>query len=117
MHIDEDLGEVRTWDEAVDQALALHAAGKIDAVTTISVNEFSCGGYVATPLRGMGFPEEQVLDNLRSLGPILYPGHDRLRLARVQIRGVHPEYPDQDVLSVFLIVYLKPEENVTVQLG
>lgn len=107
----EDLGEVRTWDEAIDRAQELREAGKVDAVATVSVKEFSQGSYVATPLRGMGFSEEEVLDNLRSLGPVLYPEHERLRLVLREVKTAHPAYPEKDALSYLLIVYVRPGES------
>lgn len=115
MNILQDLGEVQTWDEVVDKALELQEGAKIDAIATVSHAEFNSRGYVATPLRGTGFSEREVLNNFRQLGPMLYPGHEHLRLIQVQMPGFHPAYPDKDSLSVLVVVYLRRDEYLVIE--
>lgn len=115
MNITRDLGEVGTWDEAVEIALTAHSEGNVDFIATVSKQEFEGGKYVGTPLRDMGMPERQVIENVRGIGSILHPTTSKLRVLLKKVAGSHPSYLEKENLSILVIVHLEAGEEIKVE--
>ena len=107
----EDLGFVSTWEEVFFKARGLFVEGKLQSVATVSLDEFKRGQYVASPLRGMGFSEEESIENLSQLAPMLYQGNERFHLSLNKTSCFHPDYPEGEIWML-VIVYLKPGEKL-----
>lgn len=107
----QDLGFVSSWDEAFSKARKLFNDEKVQSVATVSLDEFKRGQYVATPLRGMGFSEEESLENLSQIAPMLYEGNERFFISLRKTTCFHPDYPEGEIWML-VIVYLKPGEII-----
>lgn len=107
----EGLGIFFSWDEAFSKARELLKEQKIQSIATVSLDEFKRGSYVATPLSGMGFSEEESLDNLKNMAPMLYPDKNRFYLALKKMPTNHPDFPEGEI-SMLVIVYVEPGEKL-----
>lgn len=109
----EDLGIVATWNEAFAKARSLFQEQKIQAVATVSADEYKQGQYFSTSLSS----QFQTLVDLARLSPLVYKSKevDKFRLIIEKIKISSPEFPRGEDTDVLIIVYLKKEETVSVK--
>ena len=107
----EDLGFFSSWSDVFSKARELFDQGKVESVATVSLDEYKRGQYVASPLRGMGFSEEESLENLSQLAPMLYQGNEQFHLSLRKTPCFHPDYPEGEIWML-VIVYLKAGETI-----
>ena len=107
----QDLGFLSSWDDAFSKARELFNDERLQSVATVSLDEFKRGQYVGTLLKGMGFSEEESLENLRQIAPMLYQGNERFFLSLRKMACIHPDYPEGEIW-ILVIVYLKSGETM-----
>lgn len=101
----EDLGQVGSWDDAAAKAKELLRTGRIQALATVSLEEYKRDKGAAAIMGDM--LNEGFISMLPQFGAALYGG-ERFQLVTMDlpVDGL----PDREFLSMLMIVYLHPGE-------